>query len=300
MAKSRKIQLSKTDKIFQIVILVIVSLIFLSVLYPIIYVISASFSSPNAVTTGRVILWPVDFSLDGYKAVFENKDVLLGYRNTIFYTVVGTLINVILTLIAAYPLSRRDFVGRRVLSFVFTFTMIFSGGMIPSYLLMRDLNLLNTIWAVLLPGALSVYNMQVTRTFISGNIPYELLEASQIDGCSDAQYFFKFVLPLSKPVIAVIVLFYAVAHWNAYFNAFLYLNDRELYPLQLFLREILINNKIDTTVTDIDIELLEAKQGLADLLKYSLIIVSSLPIMCLYPFIQKYFIKGIMIGSVKG
>lgn len=299
MKKGTAIKPSKEDRIFYGIVLVIVTLIFLTVLYPIIYVISASFSSPTAVSTGKVVLWPVDFGLDGYKAVFENKDVLTGYRNTLFYTAFGTLINVFATLFAAYPLSRSDFVGRRYFLFFFTFTMLFSGGMIPTYMVMRDLHLLNTIWAVVLPGAVAVYNLMVARSFIEGNIPREMLEAAQVDGCSDFRYFWNFVLPLSKPVIAVITLFYAVSHWNAYFNAFLYLDDRNLFPLQLFLREILINNKVDATVVT-DQAFLEAKQGLADLLKYSLIVVSTLPIMCLYPFIQKYFVKGVMIGSVKG
>lgn len=290
---------TREDKIFYAITYLVVTLIFLAVLYPIIYIISASFSSPAAVSTGKVILWPVDFSLDGYQAVFENKDVLTGYRNTIFYTVFGTFINVVVTLFAAYPLSRTDFIGRRYFLFFFTFTMLFGGGMIPTYMVMRDLHLLNTVWAVLLPGAVAVYNLMVARSFIEGNIPRELLEATQVDGCSDFRYFWSFVLPLSKPVIAVITLFYAVAHWNAYFNAFLYLDNRELFPLQLFLREILINNKVDASVA-VDQAFLEAKQGLSDLLKYSLIIVSTLPIMCLYPFIQKYFVKGVMIGSVKG
>ena len=298
--KTSAIKNSKEDKVFYFITYALVTLVFLSVLYPIVYVISASFSSPTAVSTGKVVLWPVDFSLEGYKAVFENQDVLIGYRNTIFYTVFGTFINVAVTLFAAYPLSRRDFVGRRYFLFFFTFTMLFNGGMIPTYMAMRDLHLLNTVWAVLLPGAIAVYNLMVARSFIESNIPRDLLEATQVDGCSDFRYFWNFVLPLSKPVIAVITLFYAVTHWNAYFNAFLYLDDRNLFPLQLFLREILINNKVDASTAMVDQAFLEAKQGLADLLKYSLIVVSTLPIMCLYPFVQKYFIKGVMIGSVKG
>lgn len=298
--KTSAIKNSKEDKVFYFITYALVTLVFLSVLYPIVYVISASFSSPTAVSTGKVVLWPVDFSLEGYKAVFENQDVLIGYRNTIFYTVFGTFINVAVTLFAAYPLSRRDFVGRRYFLFFFTFTMLFNGGMIPTYMAMRDLHLLNTVWAVLLPGAIAVYNLMVARSFIESNIPRDLLEATQVDGCSDFRYFWNFVLPLSKPVIAVITLFYAVTHWNAYFNAFLYLDDRNLFPLQLFLREILINNKVDASTAMVDQAFLEAKQGLADLLKYALIVVSTLPIMCLYPFVQKYFIKGVMIGSVKG
>lgn len=294
-----KVKKSRSDKTFDIVVLIILTLLLIQVLYPLVYIVSASFSSPSAVTSGKVVLFPVDFSLDGYKAVFENKDIWLGYKNTIIYTVFGTFINVAVTLMAAYPLSRRDLGGRGILTFFFTFTMLFGGGMIPNYILIRELHLMNTRWAILLPGALSVYNMIVARTFIQNNIPDELLEASQLDGCSDTKYFFRIILPLSKAIIAVLVLFYGVGHWNAYFNAFLYLNDRNLYPLQIFLREILVNNTMDLN-SFTDPTLLEAKQGLADLLKYSLIIVASVPVLCLYPFAQKYFVKGVMIGSVKG
>lgn len=294
-----KIKRSGSDKIFDGIVLVLLTLLLIMVLYPLIYIVSASFSSASAVSTGKVILLPVDFSLEGYKAVFENKDIWLGYKNTIIYTVCGTFINVSVTLMAAYPLSRKDLKGKGFFTFFFTFTMLFGGGMIPNYILIRDLHLMNTRWAILLPGALSVYNMIVARTFIQGNIPNELLEASQLDGCSDTKYFFKIILPLSKAVIAVLVLFYGVGHWNAYFNAFLYLNDKALYPLQTFLREILVNNTIDMN-SFADPSLMEAKQGLADLLKYSLIIVASAPVLCVYPFAQKYFVKGVMIGSVKG
>lgn len=294
-----KIKRSGSDKIFDGIVLVLLTLLLIMVLYPLIYIVSASFSSASAVSTGKVILLPVDFSLEGYKAVFENKDIWLGYKNTIIYTVCGTFINVSVTLMAAYPLSRKDLKGKGFFTFFFTFTMLFGGGMIPNYILVRDLHLMNTRWAILLPGALSVYNMIVARTFIQGNIPNELLEASQLDGCSDTKYFFKIILPLSKAVIAVLVLFYGVGHWNAYFNAFLYLNDKALYPLQTFLREILVNNTIDMN-SFADPSLMEAKQGLADLLKYSLIIVASAPVLCVYPFAQKYFVKGVMIGSVKG
>lgn len=298
-AAKRKVKLGKQDRIYYMVVGIIVTAFLIAVLYPLVYIISSSFSSGTAVSTGKVILWPVDFSLEGYRSVFANKDILTGYRNTIFYTAFGTFINVCLTLVTAYPLSRKDFVGRNVLSFFFSFTMMFSGGIVPSYLLLRDLHMLNTIWALLIPGALSVYNMLVVKTFMQTSVPAELLEAAQIDGCSDAKYFFSILLPLSKASIAVVALFYAVAHWNSYFNALMYLTDRELIPLQLVLREILINNKFDAE-TVADPSLLEAKQGIADLLKYSLMVVSSVPILCLYPFVQKYFVKGVMIGSVKG
>lgn len=294
-----KVKVCKEDRVYYAISGIILTLILLAVLYPLIYIVSGSFSSGNAVTTGKVFLWPVEFSLEGYRAVFANKDVITGYLNTILYTVCGTFFNVCMTLIAAYPLSRKDLPGRNFFAFFFSFTMMFSGGMIPSYLLMKDLHLLNTRWAIIIPGAISVYNMLVVKTFIQSSIPGELLEAAQMDGCSDARYFFKMVLPLSKASIAVITLYYAVGHWNSYFNALIYLEDRSLIPLQIVLREILINNKIDADMI-LDPELMQAKQGISELLKYSLIIVSSLPIICIYPFVQKHFVKGVMVGSVKG
>lgn len=294
-----KIKMSVDDRIYYAVSGILLLLLLLIVLYPLIFIVSASFSSSYAVSSGKVILFPVDFSLEGYSAVFKNGDVLTGYTNTILYTGVGTLINIVVTMVAAYPLARKDLPGRNVFMFIFTFTMIFNGGMIPMYIVMKNLGLINTFWAMVLPGAMSVYNMIITRTFIQSNIPNELLEAAQIDGCSDTRYFFSIILPLSKAVIAVITLFYAVGHWNAYFNAFLYLNKRELFPLQLILREILVANSIDSSLI-VDPEVAAAKQGMAELLKYSLIIVSTVPVLCLYPFIQKYFVKGVMIGSIKG
>ena len=292
-------KLCRQDKIYYAVMGVLVTIFMVLVLYPLIYIVSSSFSSGTAVTTGKVVLWPVDFSLQGYKEVFANEDILVGYRNTIFYTVVGTFINVCITLVTAYPLSRRDFAGRNFFSFLFSFTMMFGGGIVPSYLLLKDLHMLNTVWALLIPGALSVYNMLVMKSFMQNSIPTELLEAAQIDGCSDARYFFKILVPLSKASIAVIALYYAVGHWNAFFNALMYIHDRELIPLQLVLREILVSNKMDMSMVT-DPELMEAKNGMADLLKYALIVVSTVPILCVYPFVQKYFVKGVMIGSVKG
>ena len=294
-----KMRLSMEDRVYYILVHVFAGFLLLSVLYPIIFILSASFSSPFAVSSGQVILWPVEPGLQGYEAVFKDGRIPLGYRNTLFYTAAGTLINVFMTLICAYPLARKSLPHRGVLTFFFTFTMLFSGGMIPNYLLLRDLNMLNTIWAMLIPRAISVYSVIITRTFIATSIPEELLEATQIDGCDDFRFFFLFVLPLSKAVLAVIAMQYAVGHWNAYFNAFIYLTKKELYPLQVFLREILVMNQI--AASDIvDPEQAVAMQGMADLLKYSLIVISTAPILCIYPFFQKYFVKGVMIGSVKG
>jgi len=296
---SQKVKLIREDRIFYIIIYAIITILTISVLYPIIYVLSSSFSSGTAVSTGQVILWPVDFSIEGYKRVFQYDRVWIGYRNTIFYTIVGTLNNVLMTMICAYPLARRELPGRKYFMFIFVFTMYFSGGLIPSYLLMKDIGYVNTIWAMIMPGAFSVYQMIVCRTFINSTIPGEMLEAAKIDGCSDFLYFVQFILPLSKAIIAVMTLQYAVGHWNSYFNAYIYLSNKNLFPLQVFLREILVMNQV--SVSDFtDEETRQIMQGMADLLKYALIVVATAPIMCFYPFIQKYFVQGIMIGSLKG
>ncbi|MCL2479262.1 MAG: carbohydrate ABC transporter permease [Treponema sp.] len=297
--KRNRIRNTGEDRVFYIFVFVILGFLFLVVLYPMIYVISSSFSSPWAVSTGRVVLWPVDLSLEGYKAVFTNNMIGIGYMNTVIYTICGTLINVFMTVLAAYPLACPRLPGKKIFMFLFTFTMLFSGGMIPSYILIRTLGMLNTRWAMVIPGAIGVYEMIITRTFFMSSIPAELQEAAEIDGASDIQYMLHCVLPLSKAVLAVITLYFAVGHWNAYFNAFLYLTNKNLFPLQIVLRDILLSNMIDPTVT-MDETLLAAKLGMADLLKYALIIVSSLPVMMIYPFIQKYFIQGVMIGSLKG
>ncbi|HBA47565.1 MAG TPA: sugar ABC transporter permease [Lachnospiraceae bacterium] len=290
---------STRDKIFTIIVAVVLTLFFLVVLYPCIFVISASFSSGNAVQAGKVLLFPVDFSLEGYKAVLNTPKVWTGFRNSLLYTVGGTLISLVLTMTTAYCLSRNDVPGRNIVMLFFTFTMFFNGGMIPTYLVVRQMHMLNTPWALIIPGALSVYNMIVARTFIRNTIPDELMEASMMDGCSDIRYFLKIVLPLSKAIIAVLVLFYGVGIWNAYFNALIYMNDRNLYPLTIFLREILLVESIDpSTVADPE---LQAKiASMAGVIKYALIVVTMIPIMMIYPFIQKYFVKGVMIGSVKG
>ncbi len=291
--------MSRSDKIFYAFTYTFLFLATLSVLYPIIYILSASFSSGDAVTSGRIVLWPVDFGIEGYKRVFTYDRVLIGYRNTIFYTVVGTFINVLMTLICAYPLSRKGLPHKGFFMFLFTFTMMFGGGLIPTYLLVRSLNMVNTIWAVMIPGAMGVYQMIIVRTFFVNTIPDELLESSKIDGCSDFRFFSDFVVPLSKAVIAVISLQYAVGHWNSYFGPMIYLQNKNLYPLQIFLREILIMSQIDAQDI-VDDETAVAIQGMANLIKYSLIVVSTAPILCIYPMIQKYFVKGVMIGSLKG
>jgi putative aldouronate transport system permease protein len=290
---------ARSDAAFDTVNYVVLSLFFLSVLYPCVYVLSASFSSTNAVITGRVWLWPVEPSLRGYQAVFEYKAVWWGFYNSLIYAAFGTAISVTLTVMAAYPLSRTDFVGRGWISFAFLFTLMFSGGLIPTYLLVRNLGLLNTRWAMIVPSAVSVFNVLVTRTFFQTNIPPEMLEAARLDGASDLTFLARIVLPLSGPILAVITLFYAVGQWNSYFSALLYLDNQHLFPLQLVLRSILIQNQIDPSLIMSEEDLI-ARQGLEDLLKYSLIVVATVPVMIIYPFAQKYFVRGVMIGAIKG
>lgn len=286
------------DRLFYAVCYLITALFMLAVLYPLVYILSASFSSADAITSGRMWLYPVDFSLVGYKYILKYDAIWLGYRNTLFYTFAGTLINVAMTMTCAYGLSRRGMRGRRFFTMLFTFTMIFSGGMIPNYLLMKNLKILNTVWCMLLPGAISAYNLIVAKTFIENSIPGDLLEAARIDGCSDVRFFFSIVLPLSKAILAVLLLMYAAAHWNAYFNAFLYLTDKKLYPLQIFLRQILVQSNMSADM--LDPEAMAQMQTLQQILKYAVIVVSTAPMLCLYPFVQKYFRQGVMIGSIKG
>lgn len=295
---ANRIQDTAGDRMFYRVNAILLALLTLSVLYPIIYVLANSFSSPAAVSSGRVYLWPLDPSVEGYRRVLENPNILSGFLNSVFYTVVGTAINLAMTMIAAYPMARKDLPLRSFFSVLFAFTMLFGGGMIPNYILIMKLGMLNTRWALLLPGALSVYNMIIARTAMQ-SLPDELLEAAYIDGCSDARYFVRIVLPLSGATIAVLALYYAVGHWNSYFSAFMYLSDRSKYPLQIVLREILIMGQIaESDITDLDSA--ERIQGLSQLLKYALIVISSAPMMLIYPFVQKYFVKGVMIGSLKG
>ena len=290
---------SGSDRRFYWTVEILVALLALIVLYPLVLTLSSSFSSGKAVTTGRVFLFPVEFTLKGYEEVFKYQKVWIGYKNTFLYTFGGTFINVCMTLICAYPLSRREFPDRKFFTFLFTFSMLFSGGLIPTYLVMRDLGLINSRWALMLPGAIGVTQMIVTRTFIHSTIPESLVEATQIDGCSFTHFFFRFILPLSKAVIAVISLQYAIAHWNAYFNAFIYLADYKKYPLQVFLRDILIMNEVAENATGTEADMLAERQGMADVLKYALIVVSTAPILCIYPFVQKYFVQGVLIGSLK-
>ncbi|WP_372011226.1 carbohydrate ABC transporter permease [Paenibacillus chitinolyticus] len=290
---------STREKAFDWAVYALLSLVSLIVLYPLVFVLVASFSSPEAVMRGEVWLWPKDITWMGYTKIFQNNEILTGYLNTIVYTVVGTAINLILSVAAAYPLSRKDFAGRNVISALMVFTMFFSGGMVPTYLLVKNLGMLNTMWALVIPGAVSVYNIIIMRTFFQSSIPGEMQEAASIDGCSNLGILWKIVLPLSMPIIAVMILFYSVGHWNSYFSGLMYLTDRDKYPLQLFLREILIQGQMQEMLgVGDDSHARNVMEGEA--IKYAVVIVANLPVLMLYPFLQRYFVKGVMIGSVKG
>ncbi|MDR0525723.1 MAG: carbohydrate ABC transporter permease [Spirochaetaceae bacterium] len=293
-----KTKLAVGDSLFDLVNTILQVALFFIMAYPLYYIVIASVSEPNEVLTGKVFLFPKGFQMDSYKRVFENQDILRGYANTIFYTITGTLINLAVTLPCGYTLSRRDLRGRSWLMMLFSFTMFFGGGMVPGYMIVKHLKLLNTVWALLLPGAMSVWNMIICRNFFESNIPKELLEVSRIDGCRNFTFFVRIILPLSKALIAVMTLFYAVGHWNSYFSALLYLTDRTKYPLQLLLRNILIASQPlnpGTTLSD-----QSALFRMIEMLKYALVVVSSLPVLILYPFVQKHFVQGVMIGSIKG
>ena len=299
MAKNQNhIKLSHSDRVFTTINYCILTFAMLIVLYPMIFVISASFSAAPAVKANKVWLWPVGFNLEGYKAAFKHPMLFKSFWNSIKVTAMGTTTNIVLTFLVAYPLSVRGLYGKTVLTWLWTFTMLFSGGMIPLYLVVQKLGLMDTYVALFLPGAVSVYNMIIARTNIQ-SIPYDMYESAELDGCSDFRYFLQFVIPLSKSIIAVLVLYYAVGHWNGYFAALMYLTSKEKFTFQQILREIIINNTVDPTQMIGADELLR-KQGLKDLLKYSLVIIATVPMMIVYPFIQKHFVKGVMIGSIKG
>lgn len=288
------------DKVFDVVNYSGLLLLLFLVIYPLYFIIIASFSSPDAVSGGEVLWRPIGFSLEGYKRIFEYKDIWLGYKNSIIYTVVGTLVNLLFTIPAAFAISRKELVGRKIIMALFTFTMFFGGGLIPTYLLIDSLGINNTMWALILPGAVSVYNLIVSKAFFNQSIPEEIFEAATVDGCSYFKYFMSIALPLSKPIIAVMILINAVGHWNSYFGALIYLTDRDKYPLQVILREILIQQQVVANGGIVDPEAVERQRQLSELIKYGVIIVSTLPVLILYPFIQKYFVQGMMIGSVKG
>ena len=290
---------SRGDKIFNVINGLLIAVVLIMIIYPLWFVIIASVSDPAKVLGGQVILMPRKFTLEGYRMVFRDPMIMTGYRNTLFYTVTGTAINLVMTRLAAYPLSRKDWVGRGFFMGVLMFTMFFSGGIIPTYLMMNSLGMINTVWAMILPGAVSVYNTIIMRTFFVNSIPPELQEAAQVDGCSNTRLLLQIVLPLSKQILAVMVLFYGVAHWNAFFNALIYLTESKRYPLQLVLRSILIQNTASQDMLG-DLDTMGSRVMMAETIKYALIIVSTLPMMILYPFLQRFFEKGVMVGAVKG
>jgi len=289
---------SKGEHIFDAILIVVSVLIFVVVAYPLYFVVIASFSNPEAVLGGKLSFWPVGFNIESYKMILDEPKIWLGYRNSIFYTILGTMINLILTTLAAFPLSRKDMPYRRLLTFIITFTMLFSGGMIPVYMVVRGLNITDTIWAMVIPNAIATYNMLVMKNYFQSSIPEELHEAAAIDGCGPFQSLLKVVLPLSRPILAVITLFYAVGHWNAFFNAIIYLRDQKLYPLQIVLREIMLQNSLEAVGGDMTGMYEKVMRG--ETMKYAVIIVASVPVLLFYPLVQKYFTKGIMVGAIKG
>lgn len=298
MERPHRIKESPVDQVFLIAVYILLTITLIVVILPLLYIVSSSFSSPDAVTAGRVLLWPVDFSVKGYEAVLKNPQIITGYANSLFYTVAGTIISTTMTIAIAYPLSRKDFLGRNVIMTLLLFTMLFSGGLIPTYLVVQHLGMLNTRWALILPQAVAVWQVIIARTYFRSAIPDELAEASELDGCSDLRFLWSIVLPLSKPMIAVIALMYAITQWNAYFDALIYLKDPNLFPLQLVLRNILILNTQTGGAIDVTLQL--QRQQLANLMKYSLIVVASIPVLIIYPFVARYFTKGVLIGAIKG
>ena len=299
--KSTAIRLSVGDRVMDTAINIVMALLFLVVLYPLVYVVSSSFSSGDAVFNGKVILWPVDFSTCGYEIVLKFPKVWVGYKNTIINTVLGTIMNVFTTTLVAYPLSRKEFQGKGFYMFIFMFTMWFGGGLVPIYILMSDLGLINNRLAVMLTGLVSISNMVVMRSFFRSSIPGDLHDAARVDGISDIGYLVKIVLPLSKAIFSVVTLYYAVAHWNAYFSAMIYLRDPAMITLQQVLKDLLAQASPSLEdYQNMSAEDIANMQYAADLMKYSLIVISSAPILCAYPFVQKYFERGVMIGSVKG
>ncbi|MBR3740065.1 MAG: carbohydrate ABC transporter permease [Clostridia bacterium] len=297
---AHRIRLSTEDRVFGIVTYFLATLFMLVCAYPLIYVLSASISNPALIVSGKIVLLPKEIQFRAYEAVFKSEDVLLGYKNAVFYAFAGTAINIALTTAGAYVLSRPDLWGRTAVTFLISFTMFFSGGMIPTYITIKNLGMINTVWAMLLPGAISATNLLIMRNFFTHSVPQEIIEAAYVDGCSNIGTLCRIVLPVSGSIIAVMIIFYFVGHWNAYFSAMIYLNDKKLYPLQVFLREILIQNQLGDMSGGADTVNQAEMTLLYEALKFAVITVATLPIMCVYPFLQRYFVKGVMIGSIKG
>ncbi len=291
------IRRSKAQNIFEVFNYILMVLIMFTMLYPILHVIFASFSDANALMAHEgALLHPLGFSNAAYKMVFKNPMIVKGYGNTLFIVIVGTVINIALTALGAYVLSRKNFMPQKVLTIFIVFTMFFQGGMIPSYLNVRGLGLYDSRFAVILPSAISVFNLIIMRTGFEA-VPVSLEESAKLDGAGHFTILWKIVLPLTLPTIAVMILYYAVAHWNGWFNAMIYLNTREKFPLQLILREILIQNDTSSMSTSVAVG---DQEAVGETIKYAVIVVATLPILCVYPFLQKYFVKGVMVGAVKG
>lgn len=295
--KHRRLRQRPGDLAIDIVIGIIIVAIVVVVIYPVWFIVIASASDPTLVSTGKVTVVPRGITLGGYRQILEDSRIWIGYRNTLVYSVLGTALNLVVTLPAAFALSRREFRPRRLIMLVMAFTMFFGGGLIPSYLLIKQLGLLNTMWVFILPGAFSVFNMIIARSFFENSIPEELRDAAQVDGLSYIGFFVRVVLPLSGAIIAVIGLYYFVGHWNDYFTGLIYVHSQELQPLQNILQMILLANQ--TQAGAAGMSSLDA-QNFADQIKFGVIIVSTVPLLVLYPFLQKYFNKGVMIGAVKG
>ena len=301
MAKRRRhSRQSKSDIIFETVVVILLGLLTLTILYPLYFVVIASFSDAKAVIGGRVIFLPTDVTLENYAECFKNGDLMLGYKNSFLLLIIGTAVYLFLTILCAYPLSRRDLWGRNGIMMYCTIPMFFSGGLIPTYLLVtKTLGLGNSWWAVIMVGGVSTYNMIIMRTFFMSSIPFELQEAAEIDGCTPLRTLVSIILPLSIPVICVIGLYYGVGIWNSYFTALIYLNDKNKWPLQLFLRQILVNADL-SAVDGGDASDMARRAMRAETIKYAICVLASIPMLVVYPFIQRYFVKGVMIGSVKG
>ena len=299
-SKTKMRKKGSSDRIFDIVNTAVMILLFLIILYPLYFVVIASVSDPNLVNSGKVILLPKGFNLDAYVHILTNKNILTGFANSVLYTLVWTVLAVCITIPAGYALSRKDLPCRKFFTLFFVFVMYFQGGLVPTYLVVKNLKMLDSMWAVILPTCLSVYNLIVCRTFFEGTLSDELLDAAKVDGANNLTFFFKIALPLSKALVAIMVLFYAIQQWNSYFDAMIYLNSKDKFPLQMVLKDILIQAQMNSSGAFGDAESVAAMQRIAELVKYSSIVVGSLPMLILYPFVQKYFVKGIMIGSVKG
>ncbi len=302
MKRNTKIHETKVDRVFNVVVYVLIALLLLMFIYPLWFVLMASFSDPQYVNAGALLIYPRGFTTMGYKMVFSDDRIWTGYLNTIFYAGVGTVLATMVQVMAGYALSRKDLPGRSIFMLLFVFTMYFSGGLIPFYLVVKELNLVNTRFLMIVTGLASVYNIIIVRSFFASSMPVELYEAASIDGCTNQRYFFSIVLPLSKAIIAVIALYCLVAQWNSYFNAMIFLSDRSKYPLQLFLREILLSAQTYSDPSAVQGDAVAAAQMeiMGEVIKYGVIVVSTLPVIIIYPFLQKYFVQGVMIGSIKG